>query len=70
MITIKSTSAEGTYYLVNGWNRYKTYWYKKPDPRVCGFKTAGLAIRSLNHLLKIMPEYAGDRFDLVRLNEQ
>ena len=27
--TIKSTSSEGVYYLVNGWNKCKTFWFNE-----------------------------------------
>lgn len=27
--TIKSTSDEGVYYLVNGWNKCKTFWFSE-----------------------------------------
>ena len=65
MVAIKSTSPEGTYYLVNGWEKHKAFWSKWLDPVKCGFKTAGLAKRSLRHLLEIMPEYAEDKIDIV-----
>lgn len=27
--TIKSVSDEGVYYLVNGWNKCKTFWFSE-----------------------------------------
>ena len=29
--TIKSVSDEGIYYLVNGWNKYKTFWISQDE---------------------------------------
>lgn len=29
--TIKSISEEGTYYLVNGWNKHKAYWIEESE---------------------------------------
>ena len=28
---VRSESAEGIYYLVNGWNKYNAFWYKDSD---------------------------------------
>lgn len=69
MFTIKSTSNEGIYYLVNHWEKNKTFWIepekiKKPMlfNRVCDAK------RSLTKLLKIMDDYKKDVFEIVELN--
>lgn len=62
---IKSESDEGRYYLVNGWNKYNTYWSNGFNPQRNGFKSKGLALRSLKHLLNIMPEYRDDKFSIV-----
>lgn len=70
MYGIKSVSADGTYYLVNGWNKHRAFWSRYPDPVKCGFKTKGYAARSLNRLFEIMPEYLEDEISLVRFNEQ
>ena len=68
MYTVKSTSMEGTYYLVNGWKKYKTFWI---EPGKCKrdllFKKSCDAKRSLTRLLKIMPEYRADSFMLVEI---
>lgn len=66
MYTIMSNSSEGTYYLVNGWNKHKAYWTKTADVYKNGFKTSGIAIRSLKMLLKIMPDYLSDTFTLMK----
>ena len=40
--TIKSTSEEGIYYLVNHWQKHKTFWIEKENlkPEML-FKTVG-----------------------------
>lgn len=70
MYTIKSVSHEGTWYLVNGWWKYKTYWQQKDH---CGwettFKREADAKRSLTKLLKdMMEEYGDDQFIMVRFD--
>lgn len=68
MFTIKSESAEGTYYLVKNWEKNKTFW--KP---FSGLRPSDLfareqdAKRSLTMLLKVMVEYAEDTFTLIEL---
>ena len=50
--TIKSTSQEGTYYLVNGWNKHKTFWVEEKDLKSnMLFNTTGQAKASLTKLL-------------------
>lgn len=68
--TIKSTSNEGVYYLVNHWEKHKTFWVEKEKlkPSML-FKTSGFAQRSLNKLLTIMEEYKTDEFELVEVYE-
>ena len=68
MFTIKSTSDEGVYYLVNGWNKWKTFWIEKENlkPEML-FRRKQDAKRSLTHLLKIMPDYLTDQFELVEI---
>ena len=68
MFTIKSTSNEGVYYLVNGWDKYKTFWIKpeKVKPNML-FSAPKFAKASLTKLLKIMPEYATDNFELIEV---
>ena len=70
MYTIRSVSEDGTYYLVNHWNTYKTWWTRDADIIRNGFKTPGLAARSLNKLIKFEPEYLNDHFTLMRFDEQ
>lgn len=69
MFTIKSVSDEGIYYLVNGWDRHKAFWKLKENlkPDML-FKNAADAKRSLTKLLKIMPDYATDKFEIVQMD--
>jgi len=66
--TIKSTSKEGIYYLVNHWEKHKTFWIE-PEKIKQGmlFKSPSDAKRSLTKLLKIMEDYRTDTFDLVEI---
>ena len=66
--TIKSTSDEGIYYLVNHWSFHQAFWVKKEElkPSML-FKTAGLAQRSLKRLLEIMDDYKNDKFEVVEV---
>lgn len=63
--TIKSTSDEGIYYLVNHWDKHKTFWVRKEQlkPSML-FGTAGYAKRSLHKLLKTMEDYKTDKFEV------
>lgn len=70
--TIKSTSEEGIYYLVNGWNKCKTFWIRektvredKENAKRFFFNKPSQAQASLTKLLKIMPDYASDKFEVV-----
>lgn len=68
MFTIRSTSDEGVWYLVNHWNRWKAFWQKKDKcSRATVFKRECDAKRSLTKLLKVMPEYRDDRFEMVSI---
>lgn len=68
--TIKSTSDEGVYYLVNHWEKHRAFWVKRDElkPRML-FSSAGYAQRSLNKLLTIMEDYRTDEFELVEIYE-
>ena len=67
--TIKSISDEGVYYLVNGWNKYRAFWKTEDElkPEML-FQSASDAKRSLTKLLKVMPEYATDKFEIVQID--
>ena len=66
--TIKSTSAEGVYYLVNHWEKHKTYWIEPERIKTeMFFNTARSAKCSLTKLLKVMTEYATDHFELIEI---
>lgn len=70
--TIKATSDEGIYYLVNGWNKCKTFWFNEKSvmediefaKRFFSNKPSQ-AKASLTKLLKIMQDYANDKFEIV-----
>lgn len=66
MYTIKSTSNEGVYYLVNGWEKHYTFWVeeRKIRPSML-FKRKQDAKASLTKLLKVMDDYANDKFEMV-----
>ena len=69
MFTIKSVSEEGIYYLVNGWDRHKAFWKSRENLKSdMLFKSAADAKRSLTKLLKIMPEYKTDKFEIVKID--
>ena len=70
--TFKSKSDEGIYYLVNGWNKCKTFWFNqksvlenKENAKRFFFNTPSQAKASLTKLLKVMDDYKKDSFELV-----
>lgn len=70
--TIKSTSKEGVYYLVNGWNHCNTFWFNEKsvledieNAKRFFFNKPAHAKASLTKLLKIMPDYLSDVFEIV-----
>lgn len=70
--TIKSTSSEGIHYLVNGWYKAKTFWlgenFVKSDTETAKkyfFNKPSQAKSSLTKLLKIMPDYSNDKFEII-----
>ena len=68
MFTIKSTSDEGVFYLVNHWQKHKTYWIEPEKVKAdMLFKSAADAKRSLTKLLKTMEDYRSDKFEVVKL---
>lgn len=68
MFTIKSISDEGEYYLVNHWNKWKTFWCSENDLcRDMLFDKPSDAKRSLTKLLKVMEDYRNDKFELVEI---
>lgn len=67
--TIKSTSDEGIYYLVNGWNTHKKFWEEpKKMKKSMFFQRPADAKRSLSKLLKVMDEYRTDTMELVSVD--
>lgn len=69
--TVKSISEEGSYFLVNGWQKNKTFWMKPKayNPKKHSFKTERSAKSSLTKLLKVMDDYLEDTMILVRIEE-
>lgn len=67
--TIKSESAEGVYFLVNGWNKNKTFWTDEKHIEKAIFKTIGQAKASLTKLLKVMEDYKTDKFTCCTVTE-
>ena len=70
--TIKAISGEGVYYLVNGWNKCKTFWFNEKsvmsdieNAKRFFFNKPSQAKASLTKLLKVMPEYGTDKFEIV-----
>ena len=64
---IRSKSDDGTYFLVNGWNKLKRIWAKRYLPDTY-FHTKGAAKSSLTRLLKVMPEYRFEIFDILHID--
>lgn len=72
--TIKSTSDEGIFYLVNGWTKYNTFWISEEEVKKNKqkhinkfFNKPSHAKASLTKLLKIMKDYRTDKFELVEI---
>ena len=70
MFTIKSISDEGTYYLVNGWEKAKTFWkYGNEIKKTEMFKREQDAKASLTKLLRVMDDYLTDTFYIVETDD-
>ena len=67
--TIQSISDEGTYYLVNGWEKHKAFWVRKENIEKAIFKNEKDAKASLTKLLKIMDDYKNDIFTMCEIDE-
>ena len=68
--TIQSNSQEGIYYLVNGWNKHKTFWVELKDLKsTMLFNTIGQAKASLTKLLKVMTDYKDDIFTIAEFDD-
>lgn len=70
--TIKSISEEGVYYLVKGWRKAKTIWFNEKSvmefpegAKRFFFDKPEHAKASLTKLLKVMPDYARDKFEIA-----
>ncbi len=68
MYTVKCESSEGIYYLVNHWQKSKTFFVDKiPSKKSQLFSRAQDAKRSITMLLKIMDDYKNDKFTIIKL---
>jgi len=71
MYTVKTESWEGIYYLINHWNKYKTFFKSgKPALKNQYFKTEADAKRSITKLLNgdMGDEYRNDKFTIVAVD--
>ena len=75
MYTIKSTSDEGVYFLVNGWEKHRTFWISEAEvnkdierAKSMFFSAPRYAKSSLTKLRKVMNEYENDKFQLVSVD--
>lgn len=73
--TIKSTSDDGIYYLVNGWQKRKTFWFNEKsvledvaNAKRFFFDKPSHAKASLTKLLKSVSGYENDNFEIVEFN--
>ena len=64
---IRSTSEDGVFFLVNGWRKCKKFWTHDIGPQNV-FKRLGDAKANLTRLLKVMPEYAGDKIEICEFS--
>jgi len=71
MYSVKTESEEGTYYLINHWNKYKTFFKRKITLRDMLFKTETDAKRSITKLLNssMSDEYKNDIFTIIEYDE-
>jgi len=70
--TMKCTSSEGIYYLVNGWKKCNTFWFNeksvledKENAKRFFFNKPSQAKASLTKLLKVMGDYKIDKFEVI-----
>jgi hypothetical protein len=72
MYTVKTESWEGTYYLINHWNKYKTFFKSGlPQLRDQYFKSEADAQRSITKLLNgvMGDDYREDKFTIIQVSE-
>lgn len=67
---IKSVSEEGEYFLCNGWKKHKAFWCRKNEIWKCLFDTIGQAKASLTKLLKVIDDYAQDKFSVYSFTKE
>lgn len=64
--TIKTISSEGTYFLVNGFEKHQKIWVEEKDLKEeYLFTSTYLARKSLKKLLEFFDEWEDDEFSLV-----
>lgn len=68
MYTVKCESTEGIYYLVNNQQKSKTFFVESmPTRKAQLFSREQDAKRSITMLLKVMDEYADDKFTIIEV---
>lgn len=68
MYTVKCESTEGTYYLVNNWQKSGTFFIENiPTKKSHLFSREQDAKRSITMLLKVMDDYADDKFTIIEI---
>jgi len=72
MYTVKTESEEGIYYLINHWNKYKTF-FKSNLPQLYDqyFKSESDAKKSITKLLNgvMGDDYRNDKFTIIQVSE-
>ena len=72
MYTVKTESWEGIYFLINHWNKYKTFFKSNlPALKDQYFKTEADAKRSITKLLNgvMGDDYRDDKFTIIKVSE-
>lgn len=71
MYTVKSTSPEGIYYLVNRCNFHNKIWVRENElKRSMLFRRERDAKARLTSLLKVMDDYKNDIFEIVEVENK
>lgn len=71
MYTVKSTSSEGVYYLVNRHKFHNRLWVRKEElKRSMLFRRERDAKARLTSLLKVMDDYKNDIFEIVEVENK
>ena len=71
MYTVKSTSPEGIYYLVNRCNFHNKIWVRENElKKSMLFRRKQDAKARLTNLLKVLGEYKNDTFEIIELERK